>query len=320
MTTEEQLKREFRRSRWFGLGGVFVLMIVVAALALTFGQNTANPTGLYIVIFVLVFGFVAALLYLQRRDLDTAESQAKKEASGPVSEVTDPTLANSRSLLHALATGPVDDGAVDDASDRTWEQGRSSISSGAILMVLIAFAVIPWQLFQFYWSLIVVVPIIVGYAGYLSSQVLGAGGTLAPAYAAAEPTMRPLGLVMTSAPRLETSPRAAGRGMQKEIVGAAVYEGNRHGRAVMLRLDSATKTTIAGTYPGFTIRNRSGKLQAAANAPATVKSVVAPLAASPLWRGVNVHGDAGGIVVTRKDNRGNWMCDLWLAERLADAF
>ncbi len=49
-------------------------------------------------------------------------------------------------------------------------------------MVLIAIAVIPWQLFQFYWSLIVVVPIIVGYAGYLLSQVMGPGGSLAPIY------------------------------------------------------------------------------------------------------------------------------------------
>ena len=58
-TTEDTLKRDFKRSRWFGLGGVVVVMVLVAVLALAFGQNTANPTGLYIVIFVLIFGFVA---------------------------------------------------------------------------------------------------------------------------------------------------------------------------------------------------------------------------------------------------------------------
>jgi hypothetical protein len=198
--------------------------------------------------------------------------------------------------------------------------GRSSISSGAILMVLIAFAVIPWQLFQFYWSLIVVVPIIVGYAGYLSAQVLGAGGTLAPAYAASEATMNPLGLTMTEAPRIVTSPRAAGPGMQKQMVGTAVYEGNRHGRAVRLRLASKTTTEVAGVYPAFQIRNREGRLRPAAGSPPEVETVIAQLNASPLWRGVNVRGGEDGIVVERGDNRSSWMCDVWLAERLADSF
>jgi hypothetical protein len=160
---------------------------------------------------------------------------------------------------------------------------------------------------------------IVGYALYMLSKVMGAGGTLAPVYELSEPTMTPLGLTMTEAPRVQTTPRVPGSGVQKQITGAAAYEGERHGRNVRLRLASKTTTQLAGSYPGFTIRNRSGKLQPAANAPAAVKSVVAPLAASPLWAGVNVHGGDGGIVVERKDNRGSWMCDLWLAERLADA-
>jgi hypothetical protein len=319
-TTEDSLKRDFKRSRWFGLGGVVVLMVVVAALALAFGQNTANPTGLYIVIFVLIFGFVAVMLRLQRRDLDSAETRARAEATGPISEVTDPTTANSPSLLAALATGPIDEAAVEEAAADTWELGRSSIRGGGVLMALIACAVIPWQLFQFYWSLYFFVPLIIGYAGYMLSKVMASGGSLAPIYALSEPTMKPLGLTMTETPRVETTPRVAGSGMQKQITGAAVYEGERHGRNVRLRLGSKTTTQIAGSYPGFTIRNRSGKLQPAANSPDAVKAVVAPLAASPLWSGVNVKSGDGGIVVERKDNRGSWMCDLWLAERLAGAF
>jgi hypothetical protein len=319
-TTEDSLKRDFKRSRWFGLGGVFVVGAGAAAIALIFGQGNANPTGAYIAIFVLIFGFVAGLLYLQRSDLDTAETRAKKEASGPVSEVTDPTTANSRSLIHALAIGPVDDTAIEDATDYTWGLGRSSISGGGVIMVLVACAVIPWQLFQTYWTLYLFTPLIIGYAGYMLSKVMASGGSLAPLYALSEPTMTPLGLTITETPTVQTSPRVAGAGTQKQITGTATYEGERHGRNVRLRLGSKTTTQIAGSYPGFTIRNRSGKLQPAANAPAAVKSVVAPLAASPLWTGVNVHGGEDGIVVERKDNRSSWMCDLWLAERLADAF
>lgn len=317
--SEEQLKRDFKRSRWFGVGGVFVVMVLVAVLALALGQNTANPTGLYIVIFVLVFGFVGLMLHFQRRDLDAAESNAKADAAEPVSTVTDPTTANSASLLAALATGPVDREAIEEATASTWELGRSSISSGAVMVALIACAVVPWQLFQFYWSLIVVVPIIVFYAFYLLSHVLGPGGSLAPAYASSEATMKPLGLAMTEAPSVNLTPRPTGPGMQKQIVGAATYEGERHGRRVRLRLASRSITEVGGSYPAFKIRNREGRLRPASGAPPAVETLLASLAASPLWRGVNVRGGGEGIVVERRDNRGSWMCDLWLAERLADA-
>jgi hypothetical protein len=321
--TEQDLRRDFTRSRRFGLVGVAVVAAATAAVALLFGQGNANPTGVYIVIFVLIFGFVGGLLYLQRRDLDTAETRSKAaaaaEAAGEVTEVTDPTTANSRSLLAALAIGPIDDAAVEDASAYAWQLGRSSISSGGILMVLIACAVIPWQLFQTYWTLYLFVPMIVAYAGFLISTMVGAGGSLAPMYASSEPTMKPLGLTLTEAPRLETYARAVGPGMQKEITGAAAYEGERHDRAVMLRLAAATTTTIAGSYPSFTIKSREGKLNAATGGPASVAAVISPLGTSELWKGVTVKGGEKGIVVTRKNNRASWMCDLWLAERLADA-
>jgi hypothetical protein len=319
-TTDDSLKRDFKRSRLFGVGGVIVVMVLVAALALMFGQNTANPTGLYIAIFVIIFGFVAVLLRFQRRDLDTAETHAKAEATGPVSEVTDPTTANSPSLLAALAIGPVDEQAVTDATAATWQMGRDSISGGGILMVLIGCAVIPWQLFQTYWTLYLFVPMIVGYAGYMLSKLMTSSGSLAPIYELSEPTMTPLGLTMTEAPEVHTTPRVPGEGMQKQITGAATYEGQRHGRNVRLRLASETTTEVAGTYPSFTIRNRKGRLRPASGAPASVEAVIAKLPPSPLWHGVNVRGGHGGIVVERKDNRGSWMCDLWLAERLADAF
>lgn len=318
--SEDRIKSDFRRSRWFGVGGVFVVMVVVAVIALLFGQNTSDPTALYIVIFVIVFGFVGLMLHLQRRDLDAAARNAAGEAAGPVSAVTDPTLANSASLLAALATGPIDRKAIEEATAASWDLGRGSISSGGIMLVLIAIAVIPWQLFQFYWSLIVMVPIIVGYASFLLSSVMGPRGSMAPAYALSEPTMTPLGLRLTEAPTVKITPRPTSPGLQKQVSGTAVYEGQRHGRAVKLRLASRTMTEVSGAYPEFEIGNREGRLRPAAGSPPQVETVVGSLAASPLWRGVNVRGGPDGITVERKDNRGSWMCDLWLAERLADAF
>jgi uncharacterized membrane protein len=316
---ERELNRDFKRSRRFGIIGVVVVMVVVAALALAFGQNNANPTGLYIAIFLIVFGFMAVVLRLQRRDLDTGEQHAIAEASGPVSAVSDPTTANSASLLTALAVGPVDRKAIEDATAATWNLGRQSISGGGVMLVLIACAVVPWQLWQTYWSLILFVPLIVGYALYMLSKVMGAGGTLAPAYELSEPTMEPLGLRMTEAPKVAVAPRIARRGVEKHIAGAATYEGQRHGRSVRIRLGARTTTQVAGSYPIFVIRNREGRLRAGSGAPAAVESVLAPLAASPLWRGVTARGGEEGIVVERKDSRASWMCDLWLAERLADA-
>jgi hypothetical protein len=316
---EQELNRDFKRSRRFGIVGVVVVMVLVAGLALAFGQNTANPTGLYIAIFVIVFGFMAVVLRLQRRDLDTAEKHAAAEASGPVSAVTDPTTANSVSLLTALATGPVDHKAIEEASTATWELGRSSISGGGVMLVLIACAVVPWQLWQAYWSLIVFVPLIIGYALYMLSKVMGAGGSLAPAYELSEPTMQPLGLQMTEAPKVEVTPRVAGPGVEKHVAGAATYEGQRYGRTVRVRLAAKTTTQVSGSYPNFVIRNRDGRLRPAAGTPPAVEAVIARLAPSPLWRSVNARGSEEGIVVERKDNRASWMCDLWLAERLADA-
>lgn len=316
---EQELNRDFKRSRRFGIVGVVVVMVVIAALALAFGQNTANPTGLYIAIFVIVFGFMAIVLRLQRRDLDTAEKHAATEASGPVSKVTDPTAANSASLLTALATGPVDQTAIEEASAATWKLGRQSISGGGVMLVLIACAVVPWQLWQTYWSLIAFVPIIIGYALYMLSKVMGAGGTLAPAYELSEPTMEPLGLRMTETPKVEVAPRIAGQGVEKHITGAATYAGQRHGRRVRVRMAARTTTEVGGSYPIFVIRNREGRLRPASGAPPAVEAVLAPLAPSPLWRGVTARGSEEGIVVERKDNRASWMCDLWLAERLADA-
>jgi hypothetical protein len=197
---------DFKRSRRFGLIGVFVVGALAAAIALVFGSNSANPTGALIAILALVFGFVAVLMVLQRRDVDRAAAKAQREAVIAPEPVTDPTLADSGSLLAALAIKPIDRAAIAAASGRTWGTVRGSINSGAAMMVLIFCAVVPWILFQFAWSLVVFVPIILGYAIVLAMRAIGAGGTLDQAYDDSSATLEPLGLSWSSARRSWSGP------------------------------------------------------------------------------------------------------------------
>lgn len=312
-------RQDFKRSQRFGLFGVAAVAVVTAAIALLFGQGDPNPTAVYIAIFVIIFGFVGTLLYLQRRDTDVAEAKSKLAATGPITVVTDPTAADPRSLLADLAVSPIDARAIDEASGRTWGLVRGSINSGAILMVLIFCAVVPWQLFRFYWSLYVFVPIIVIYASFLTARLLGPGGSLGPLYEDAAPTMKPLGLTLVEAPRVKIRRRAVGPGSDAQIVGAAAYEGERHGRPVSLRIAKGSTTTLGGEFAPFTVAAKGERLSATARAPAAVTAVIEPLVASEIWKGVSIKGGPAGIVVERKQGAQHWMCDLWLAERLAAA-
>jgi hypothetical protein len=58
-------------------------------------------------------------------------------------------------------------------------------------------------------------------------------------------------------------------------------------------------------------------------ADGTAAEIVAALEGLPnstRWKKLVVEGGAEGIVVTRKGGaQGDWLCDLWLAERLAAA-
>ncbi len=154
-------------------------MVLTAAIALLFGSG-ANPTGALIAIFALVFGFMGVLLYLQLRDVDRAEEKSIQEVLAPTEPVTDPTTADQMALLADLATGPLDREAIAAATGRTWKVARKSIGSGAVMIVLIACAVLPWQLSsgKEMWSLVTFVPAIVLYAIYLGAKVIMPGGTL----------------------------------------------------------------------------------------------------------------------------------------------
>jgi hypothetical protein len=323
MTEVEDIRRDFKTSRRFGIIGVVVVMVVVAALALAFGSNNAHPTVLMAVIFAIVFGFVAVLMFLQRRDLSGAEARSTRAAVAAAGPVTDPTTADANALIHDLAIKPVDDAAIAESTSRMWSITRGSMNSAIPLMVLIACAVIPWQLFTAYWSLYVFVPIIVLYVAYLAIRVIMPGGTLDQAYDSSAPTLDALGLAQVERPEIGIRPRVARPGLEKRVSGEIEYAGARHGRQVTVRIPAdggGTTTTLTGSFEELKAAARGERLIARPGAPMAVNAVLDPLRASSYWKGVEVTAGADGLVVERKRGGGqHWMRDLWLAERLADA-
>jgi hypothetical protein len=310
--------RDFQRSKWFGLIGVVVVAVLAAAIALVFGSGDANPTAAMAAILGLVFAFVAVLLVLQRRDLERAAARDERAATAPTEGVVDPTIADDNSLLAALATEPLDHEAMLRARRGIWGLSRDSIGSTGPMIALIFCAVVPWQLFQFVWSMVIFVPIIVAYAGYLSAKALGSGGALDQGYAASAELVKPLGLSLVERPTVTVERRIGGPGKEVEVEGEVVYAGNRHGRQVSVRIERGATITVAGEFESFEVRARGERLVADDAAPPTVAAVLAPLRSSSYWKGVQVAGGADGIVVERKrDGALHWMRDLWLAERLA---
>jgi hypothetical protein len=55
------------------------------------------------------------------------------------------------------------------------------------------------------------------------------------------------------------------------------------------------------------------------NGASDAAAVLEAISSSERWKGVHIHGRPNGIVVDRKGDPAAWLCDLWLAERLADA-
>ena len=295
------MNQDFKRSRRFGLVGVGVVAALAAAIALVYGSGSAHPTGALIAILALVFGFVAVLIVLQRRDLDAAAGRAVAAGSGPVA---DPTLVDSGDLLGDLAIGPIDDAALAAAGGRTWGIARTSINGGAVIIVLIFCAVVPWILFTFVWSLVVFVPIIVAYAVYLAARLLRPGGTLERAYDDSAATLAPLGLELAETPTVTVEQRTGSPGAEARLKGAVAYAGERHGRPVSIRIAGACTVTLGGAVEEFTVRSRGERLRAADGAPAAVVAVLEALRPSSFWNGVTASGGSRGVTVQRGRNGG----------------
>jgi hypothetical protein len=287
----------FRRSSLFGLFGVIAVAAIVAAIALTTGEGQSNPKTTYALIFGVLAVFIVILVVLQRSDLERTAGGDIRAVQRAVAEgggkVDNPTTMEEQQLWAALAIEPIDNEAV-KARTQMWEPARRSQKLGWIVMLLIFLTVPPIYLFESFVPLLIGGPLIAIAAVYGSLRVLMPGGELDSGYQRIGTAMAPLGLAVTERPtvRIETKEATTGR-MGPAIHGALLLEGERHGRKVSVRAGEGASTV--------TVREPSHEFSAES-------------------RKVKVRSGPEGIVVVRKGGeQADWLCDLWLAERLADA-
>jgi hypothetical protein len=298
----------FKRSSRFGIVGVLLVMVLVAAIALTMGSG-ADPKRAMALIFGVIAVFFVILFVLQRSDLDRAaglsRSGTERGATEGGHEIYDPTTLTEPELWAALAVRPIDRDAV-EARSELWNAGRRSLNLGVAVVALIFLTVPAMYLLESFVPLLIGGPLIVLVALYGAWRVMAPGGEIDAGYERVGRAMAPLGLEVAERPTVKiemrepTTPR-----MGPRIHGALVLRGQRHGREVTVRL-------------GGEERSGASEIRVAAPAPADVDAVMKALPDSPRWSGVKVSGEGDGIVVARtRGQQSDWLCDLWLAERLA---
>jgi hypothetical protein len=285
----------------FGLIGVFVVAAVVVVIATTTGQGEANPKLTMGLIFGVIAIFVVTLLVLQRSDLervahgDGAASSRAAAAGGH--QVEDPTTLAEPDLWAAMATQPIDADAV-RARDEVWDVGRRSNRLGFVIVILIFLTVPTIYLTESFVPLLIGGPLIVLAALYGSFRAIGPGGEIERSYDRTDRAMKPLGLQVTETPKGGFEMRyPATPGFDYRLRGWTVLSGERHGHPVSVRLggheDAGTsEVTVAVPCHGFSATSKRIEVES---------------------------GPEGILIRRRKGAQGDWLCDLWLAERLASA-
>jgi hypothetical protein len=319
----------FKRSGLFGLIGVVVVMIAVALIALNADSGDPNPKGTMILIFGVIAVFVVILFVLQRADLERVAGGDAKAVQRAVAEgggeIENPTTMEEQQLWAALAIRPIDDDAI-KARGSMWDSSRRSQKLGWVVMLLIFLTVPPIYLFESFMPLLIGGPLIAITAIYGSVRALAPGGELDSGYEKVGLAMAPLGLEVTERPKVNIEVREATTGrVGPKIRGALVLSGERHGRQVSVRLGSGEvssreEVTVRVATPEFEAKSRDGRVRPADGAPASVVAALGDVPNSTRWKKLTVEGGPEGIVVSRKGGgQADWLCDLWLAERLADA-
>ncbi|HEU4738506.1 MAG TPA: hypothetical protein VFS54_05410 [Solirubrobacterales bacterium] len=269
----------FKRSSRFGLVGVLVVMVLVAAIGLTMGSGEANPKLAMGLIFGAIAVFVVVLLVLQRSDLErTAASDAVDQPD----------------LWKELAIHPIDADAI-KARSETWDVGRRSLELGAIVFALIFLIVPSIYLLESFLPLLIGGPLIVIAAIYGSVRAIGPGGELDQGYARLDRAMKPLGLQVTARPKGGFEPRSPTMpGFDYRLRGATELSGERHGRRVTVR---------------FGGHEDAGHSEVEIAAPCNVFEAKS--------KRVEVRSGPEGLVITRrKAAPDDWLRDLWAAEQL----
>jgi hypothetical protein len=315
----------FRRSGTFGIVGVIVVAVVVAVIATTMGSGQARPKLALGLIFGVIALFMLILFVLQARDVDRAEAASVPEAV-PASALGDPTTLAEAELWAALAVDPITPEAV-QARQAVWGTVRSSMRLGWVITPLIFLSVVPIYLFDTFVPILIGAPLIGLIALWKSVGLLRTGGVLDESYDRVGVAMRPLGLDIVERPTVWFMPRVDRPLFSPEFAGAVVLEGRRHERGVSVcfpaggqGVRSPSAVTLGSAVPDFEATFRDGRLRAKKGGPPEVGRSLGAMPASKRWSGVKVEGGPEGLIVYRRSSReGDWLCDLWLAERLAGA-
>lgn len=318
----------FKRSGLFGLVGVVVVMIAVALIALNANSADPNPKGTMALIFAVIAVFVVILFALQRSDLEKVAGRDAKAVQRAVAEgggtVANPTTMEEQQLWAALAIRPIDVEAI-KARGSIWDSSRRSQKLGWVVMALIFLTVPPVYLFESFVPLLIGGPLIAIAAIYGSVRALAPGGELDQGYEKAGLAMAPLGFEVTERPQVNIEVREATTGrVGPKVHGALVLSGERHGRPVSVRLGSGevsphSEVTVRVATPEFKAKSRDGKVRPD-DVPAAFAAALREMPNSTRWKKMTVEGGPEGIVVARKGGaQADWLCDLWLAERLAEA-
>lgn len=288
----------FKRSGIFGVVGVIVVAALVAVIGLTMGQGSSDPKLAYALIFGVLAIFCVGLFALQRADLNRVSgadaAQSSRAAAEASREIEDPTALPEPELWAALAIAPVDADAV-RARDEAWGVARSSQNLGIVVTILIFLTVPTIYLTESFVPLLIGGPLIVLAALYGAFRAIGPGGAVQQSYELTNRAMKPLGLQVTDRPDGGFEMRFGMPGFDYRLRGWTVLSGERHGRPVVVRIggheDAGTTEVLVGE-PCAEFEAKGKRL--------TVAS-----------------GPEGVLVTRRKGDGRAWLCDLWLAERLA---
>ena len=319
----------FKRSGLFGLIGVVAVAVAIASIALNTDSSEANPKGSLALIFGLIAAFVIVFFVFQRSDLmraargdSKAVQRALAEGGG---EIENPTTMEEGTLWAALAVRPIDDAAI-KARGAIWEPVRRSQHLAWVVMGLVFLTVPAIYFTESFVPLLIGGPLIAIAALYGSIRAMAPGGAVDRAYEKVGTAMAPLGLEVTERPEVNIEVREATTGrVGPKIHGALVLSGERRGRQVSARLSSGevsprSEVTVGIPAPEFKAKSRDGRVRAAEGAPDSITAALAAVPNSTRWKKLTVEGGPDGIVVSRKGGaQADWLCDLWLAERLADA-
>lgn len=316
----------FKRSSRFGVIGVLVVMVAVAVIGLTMGSGPdANPKLVLGIVFGILAVFFVVLFALQHSDLERTAGTDKRFAERAVAEggrpTDNPTTMADPELWASLAVKPIDREAV-KARSEMWGVVRQSQGLGMLIVLLIFLTVPPIYFFESFVPLMIGGPLIAIAAIYGSVRAVGPGSQMDQGYANVGVAMAPLGLAVTERPQvsIETRDAVTGR-VGPKVRGALALEGERHGRPVAIRIGGGTsEVSLAAPAPEFSARARDGRVRPAKGAPEAIVAALKDVPNSTRWKRVQVEGGPEGIVVARKGSgQSEWMCDLWLAERLAEA-